>query len=104
MSCVAISTQMDIVLSAAAPPPTAPGAPRRGTCAVWGAAGGHFVRWLPVRGEPKAVAISHTGSGLLVYSEEELDIVEKADYRLGLMHSVRSRAGTDQDSPAGLRS
>ena len=42
--------------------------------------------------------------GSLVYSEEELDIVEKADYRLGLMHSVRSRAGTDQDSPAGLRS
>ena len=35
---------------------------------------------------------------------KSIDIVEKADYRLGLMHSVRSRAGTDQDSPAGLRS
>ena len=47
----------------------APRVPR--ACAVWNARDGQFVRWLPVRGTPRAAAVSHTGSGLLVHTDAE---------------------------------
>ena len=63
--CCAASTQMDLVLSGAEP--TEDG---QRACGVWCASDGMFVRWLTVSGTPMAVAISHTGSGLLVFSNE----------------------------------
>ena len=88
--CVAISTQVDVVLSGAAPDSSvhsrivpgsgiargiAPGAAavnersvNERSCAIWCPSTGRFVRWLPLAGTPSAVAISHSGSGLLVAS------------------------------------
>ena len=74
VACAAVSTQMDLVLSGATPEHIAGRNGGRGdgwasgrrACAVWSACDGQFVRWLDVGGEPRAVAISHTGSGLLV--------------------------------------
>ena len=65
--------------AAASPPPPVSGseeeetaaAARQCSCAVWCALSGGFVRWLPVRGTPRAVAASPTGSGLLVYSDDD---------------------------------
>ena len=65
--CAALSTQVDLVLSGAEACGNEPG-----SCAVWCASNGRHVRWLSVRGSPTAVAISHTGSGLLVASQGEM--------------------------------
>ena len=69
--CVAISSELDLVLSAAADPPAPAdgggGGGGGGTCIVWTAAKGRFVRRLALPGAPRAVAVSHTGSGLLVH-------------------------------------
>ena len=82
--CARLSTQMDLVLSGAAPnaAPNAPptdggGAAASGggrLCALWCPSSGHFVRWLPLHGTlPRALAISHTGSGLLVATDRAAD-------------------------------
>jgi hypothetical protein len=82
--CAALSTQMDIVISGAALEESVRtcadedsgnaeeeggGKTDRGSCAVWRAYDGQFVRWLPVAGTPREVAVSHVGNGLLVYSD-----------------------------------
>lgn len=81
--CVALSTQMDLVLSGAALDASRDDDEGGGggddreeqgdhgcCCAVWSASDGRFVRWLRVAGTPRAVAVSHTGSGLLVCSDD----------------------------------
>ena len=82
VACVALSTQMDVVLSGERGEEAGVngvngvnggggGGGGGGRCIVWSASDGTFVRCLKVAGAPQAVAISHTGSGLLVYSSRQ---------------------------------
>ena len=90
--CAALSTPLDLVLSGAARAPSCAGGGGLGggagggggggggggegggeggggsSCIVWSAAKGRFVRLLSVESTPHAVCVSHTGSGLLVFT------------------------------------
>ena len=74
--CAALSTPLDLVLSGAARAPSCAGGGGLGggeggggsSCIVWSAAKGRFVRLLSVESTTHAVCVSHTGSGLLVFT------------------------------------
>ncbi|KAL1507045.1 hypothetical protein AB1Y20_007907 [Prymnesium parvum] len=100
--CAALSSQLDLVLSGARLPSAAVwhdeardgGQPsqlalehtRHQRCAVWTASRGRFVRWIDMCSTPSALAISHSGSGLLVYSADD-----PTDKHVLLLFSINGR-------------
>ena len=67
--CAALSTQLDLALSAGEIDEAeggGGGGGGEGRCAVWSVSNGRFVRWLAVPASPTSLCVSHSGNGLVV--------------------------------------